>query len=65
MNGYLPMIAMDAKSLYPFQLPGNLDPLRLAAGGGALDEGVDAILDRIGGELFVSASDMGSGPRRR
>lgn len=27
---------------------GNLDPMRLVAGGGALDEGVDAILKRLG-----------------
>lgn len=27
---------------------GNLDPMRLAAGGNALDEGVDAILERLG-----------------
>lgn len=27
---------------------GNLDPLRVVAGGNALDEGVDAILERMG-----------------
>lgn len=29
-------------------IQGNLDPMRLAAGGNALDEGVDAILQRLG-----------------
>jgi uroporphyrinogen decarboxylase len=29
-------------------IQGNLDPLRVVAGGSALDEGVDAILERLG-----------------
>jgi uroporphyrinogen decarboxylase len=32
---------------------GNLDPLRLVAGGAALDEGVDAILEALGSGPFV------------
>ena len=32
---------------------GNLDPMRLVAGGKALDEGVDAILDALGGGPLV------------
>lgn len=32
---------------------GNLDPLRLIAGGDALDEGVDAILDKLGGGPLI------------
>ena len=27
---------------------GNLDPLRVVAGGSALDEGIDAVLERLG-----------------
>lgn len=32
---------------------GNLDPMRLVAGGRALDEGVDAILEALGGGPLV------------
>ena len=32
---------------------GNLDPLRLVAGGRALDEGVDAILESLGGGPLI------------
>lgn len=32
---------------------GNLDPMRLVAGGAALDEGVDRILDALGGGPFI------------
>jgi len=34
-------------------IQGNLDPMRLVAGGAALDEGVDAILSGFGGGPFV------------
>ena len=34
-------------------MQGNLDPLRLVAGGRALDEGVDAILEALGGGPLI------------
>ena len=48
-------VSMDqARSLQPDgAVQGNLDPMRLVAGGRALEEGVDRILDRLGGGPLV------------
>ena len=37
----------------PIALQGNLDPLRLVAGGDALDQGVDTILEAMGGRAHI------------
>jgi uroporphyrinogen decarboxylase len=41
---------------------GNLDPLRLLAGGKALDEGVDAILGNLAGGPLIFNLGHGIGP---
>ncbi|MEM7566362.1 MAG: uroporphyrinogen decarboxylase, partial [Pseudomonadota bacterium] len=42
--------AWAAREIRPLAVPqGNLDPTRLVAGGAALDQGIDAVLDAFGG----------------
>ncbi|MEI2386852.1 uroporphyrinogen decarboxylase [Breoghania sp. JC706] len=44
-------LARDVQTMLPVQ--GNLDPMRLVAGGDALDEGVDGVLNGLGGGPLV------------